>query len=410
VVDKLLTGFDAPRNTVLYLTRKLKEHTLLQAIARVNRLYDDDEGAKPKEFGYIIDYAGILGELDQALTTYSAFEGFEEADLAGALTSINEEVRQLPQRHADLRDVFKTVENQQDEEAFEQFLADEKVRENFYGRLSDFAKTLAIAMSSEAFITGTPEGRIKAYKADLKRFTNLKAAVKLRYAESIDYRDYEPKIQKLLDTHISANEVLKLNEPVNIFDADAFQQVVEEQAQGKPTSAKADIIAHATKRAISERLEEDPAFYEKFSKLIQQAIDDYRAGRISDLEYLKRASDIKESVIHRKTDDIPAVLRGNDHAVACFGMLEPYFTGHIADRDQAKTSAAEAAVSIWSIVERNRVVGFWDNLDAQRRTMNDIDDYLYDVIKGENDVPLTTEEMDEIIDRTMQLARHRMPS
>lgn len=410
VVDKLLTGFDAPRNTVLYLTRKLKEHTLLQAIARVNRLYDDDEGAKPKEFGYIIDYAGILGELDQALTTYSAFEGFEEADLAGALSSINEEVRQLPQRHADLRDVFKTVENQQDEEAFEQFLADEKVRENFYGRLSDFAKTLAIAMSSEAFITGTPEGRIRAYKADLKRFTNLKAAVKLRYAESIDYRDYEPKIQKLLDTHISANEVLKLNEPVNIFDADAFQQVVEEQAQGKPTSAKADIIAHATKRAISERLDEDPAFYEKFSKLIQQAIDDYRAGRISDLEYLKRASDIKESVIHRKTDDIPAVLRGNDHAVACFGMLEPYFTGHIADRDQAKDSAAEAAVSIWSIVERNRVVGFWDNLDAQRRTMNDIDDYLYDVIKGENGVALTTEEMDEIIDRTMQLARHRMPS
>ena len=409
VVDKLLTGFDAPRNTVLYLTRKLKEHTLLQAIARVNRLYDDDEGAKPKEFGYIIDYAGILGELDQALTTYSAFEGFEEADLAGALSSINEEVRQLPQRHADLRDVFKTVENQQDEEGFEQFLADEKVRENFYGRLSDFAKTLAIAMSSEAFITGTTEGRIRAYKADLKRFTNLKAAVKMRYAESIDYRDYEPKIQKLLDTHISTNEVLKLNEPVNIFDADAFQQVVEEQAQGKPTSAKADIIAHATKRAISERLEEDPAFYEKFSKLIQQAIDDYRAGRISDLEYLKRASDIKESVIHRKTDDIPAVLRGNDHAVACFGMLEPYFTGHIADQDQAKNSAAEAAVSIWSIVERNRVVGFWDNLDAQRRTMNDIDDYLYDVIKGENGIPLTTEEMDEIIDRTMQLARHRMP-
>ena len=131
VVSKLLTGFDAPRNTVLYLTRNLKEHTLLQAIARVNRLYDDDEGAKPKEFGYIIDYAGVLGELDQALTTYSALEGFEEGDLAGALTSINDEVRQLPQRHAELWDVFKTVANRQDEEAFEQLLADEKIRENF---------------------------------------------------------------------------------------------------------------------------------------------------------------------------------------------------------------------------------------------------------------------------------------
>ncbi|MDP4027980.1 MAG: type I restriction endonuclease subunit R [Gallionella sp.] len=410
VVSKLLTGFDAPRNTVLYLTRNLKEHTLLQAIARVNRLYDDDDGAKPKEFGYIIDYAGILGELDQALTTYSALDGFEEGDLAGALTSINDEVRQLPQRHAELWDVFKTVANRQDEEAFEQLLGDEKIRENFYERLSAYAKTLAIAMSSEGFITTTPENRLKGYKADLKRFTNLKAAVKLRYAESIDYRDYEPKIQKLLDTHISASEVLKLNEPVNIFDVAAFQQVVEEQGQGKPTAAKADMIAHATKRAITEHLDEDPAFFEKFSKLIQQAIDDYRAGRISDLEYLKRASEIKDAVVNRKTDDVPAVLHGNDHAIACFGILEPYFGRHVTDATQAKEIAAEAAVSIWAIVERNRVVGFWDNLDAQRRTMNEMDDFLYDIIRGERVIPLTTEEMDEIINRSMQLARHRIPA
>ena len=410
VVSKLLTGFDAPRNTVLYLTRKLKEHTLLQAIARVNRLYDDDEGAKPKEFGYIIDYAGILGELDQALTTYSALEGFEEGDLAGALVSINNEVRQLPQRHAELWDVFKAVANRQDEEAFEQLLSDEKIRENFYERLSAYAKTLAIAMSSEEFITTTPENRFKAYKADLKRFTNLKAAVRLRYAESIDYRDYEPKIQKLLDTHISANEVLRLNEPVNIFDSAAFQQVVEEQGHGKPTAAKADMIAHATKRAITEHLDEDPAFFEKFSKLIQQAIDDYRAGRISDLEYLTRASEIKDAVVNRKTDDMPTVLHGNDHAIACFGVLEPYFGRHVADAAQAKAVAAEAAVSIWAIVERNRVVGFWDNLDAQRRTMNEMDDFLYDQIRNERGIPLTTEEMDEIINRSMQLARHRMPT
>jgi type I restriction enzyme R subunit len=410
VVSKLLTGFDAPRNTVLYLARNLKEHTLLQAIARVNRLYDDDEGRKPKEFGYIIDYAGILGELDQALTTYSALEGFEEGDLSGALASINDEVRQLPQRHAELWDVFKTVANRKDEEAFEQLLADEKIRESFYGRLSAYARTLAIAMSSEAFITTTPENRLKAYKADLKRFTNLKMAVKLRYAESIDYRDYEPKIQKLLDTHISANEVLKLNEPVNIFDVTAFQQVLEEQGHGKPTAAKADMIAHATKRAITEHLDEDPAFFEKFSKLIQQAIDDYRAGRISDLEYLRQASAIKDAVVNRKVDDVPAVLHGKDHAIACFGILEPYFGRHVADAAQAKDVAANAAVSIWAIVERNKVVGFWDNLDAQRRTMNEMDDFLYDEIRGTRNIALTTEEMDEIIDRSMQLARHRMPA
>lgn len=407
VVDKLLTGFDAPRNTVLYLTRKLREHTLLQAIARVNRLYDDDEGTQPKEFGYIIDYAGILGELDHALTTYSALEGFDEADLAGALTSINDEIAKLPQCHADLWDLFKEVKNQHDEEAYEQLLADEKLREAFYERLSDYGKTLSIAMSSEQFIASTPEKKLQSYKNDLKRFTNLKAAVKLRYAESIDYRDFEPKIKKLLDTHISANEVIRLNEPVNIFDEKAFKQVLEEQGESKATAAKADMIAHATKKAISERLEQDPAFYEKFSKLIQQAIDDFRAKRLSDLEYLNRVSEIKDAVVNRRSDDAPAQLAGNDNALALYGVLKPYVVGHVPAEDEAANLAADSAADIWSIFQRNKKVGFWDDLDAQRRTMNEIDDYLYDEVKDGKGVPLTTSEMDDIIERTMQLARHR---
>lgn len=127
-------------------------------------------------------------------------------------------------------------------------------------------------------------------KADLRRFQSLKVSVKLRYAEAIDYRDYEPKIKKLLDTHIQANEVIQLNKPVNIFDDEAFMVVKEEQAiygtTPKTTASKADTIAHATKKVLTERMDEDPAFYEKFSKLIQQAIEDFRAKRISDLDYL----------------------------------------------------------------------------------------------------------------------------
>lgn len=409
VVDKLLTGFDAPRNTVLYLTRVLREHTLLQAIARVNRLYDDDQSTQPKEFGYIIDYAGILGELDQALTTYSALDGFDEADLAGALVSIQEEVKKLPQRHADLWDLFNEVKNQRDEEAYERLLADEKRRERFYERLAAFAKTLSIALSSEQFIASTSEQKIQSYKSDLKRFTNLKASVKLRYADSVDYRDFEPKIKKLLDTHISANEVIRLNEPVNIFDEQAFKEVVEDRGEARTTAAKADLIAHATKKVISERLEQDPAFYEKFSKLIQQAIDDFRAQRISDLEYLNKVSQIKDAVVNRRSDDAPAQLAGNDNALALYGVLKPYVSAHVQAEDVAVTLAADAAVDIWSIIQRNKKVGFWDDVDAQRRTMNEIDDYLYDEIKGKKGVALSTGEMDDIIDRTMQLARHRMP-
>ncbi|TMS59808.1 restriction endonuclease subunit R, partial [Imbroritus primus] len=196
--------------------------------------------------------------------------------------------------------------------------------------------------------------------------------------------------------------------PVNIFDEKAFKQVVEEQGESKATAAKADMIAHATKKAISERLEQDPAFFEKFSKMIQQAIDDFRAKRISDLDYLNKVTEIKEAVVNRRTDDAPAQLGGNDNALALYGVLKPYVLGHVSTEDVAANLAADSAIDIWSIIQRNRKVGFWDDLDAQRRTMNEIDDYLYDEVKGNKGVQLTTGEMDDIIDRTMQLARHRM--
>jgi len=194
VVSKLLTGFDAPRNTVIYLCKELREHTLLQAIARVNRIYE------AKEYGFVLDYVGLLGELDKALTMYSALEGFDEQDLTDTLTSVNAQIKRLPQCYSDLWDLFKTVKNSYDEEAYEVLLADDALRDEFYQCLTDYGKALAIAFSTESFVMQTAVSTQQRYKADLKRFQNLKAAVKLRYAEAIDYRDYEPKIKKLLDT------------------------------------------------------------------------------------------------------------------------------------------------------------------------------------------------------------------
>jgi type I restriction enzyme R subunit len=240
---------------------------------------------------------------------------------------------------------------------------------------------------------------------------NLRSAVKLRYAESVDYREFEPRIRKLLDTHISASEVVQLNEPVNIFDETAFQRVVEEQAATKgarSVAAKADTIAHATKRAITERFDQDPAFYEKFSDLIQQAIDDYRKGRLGDLAYLQKVIDIRNAVVTRRDEDLPPDLGSNPDAAAVFGLLRPFVAGHVTDPNQVQAATASAAVEVWEIVRRNRKVGYWDDLDAQRQTMNDIDDYLYDEIKGKRQIPLSTSEMDRIIEKTMKLARHRM--
>jgi type I restriction enzyme R subunit len=404
VVDKLLTGFDAPRNAVLYLCRVLREHTLLQAIARVNRLHEG------KEFGFIVDYASVLGELDKALTMYSAFEGFDESDLVGTLTSINSEVEKLPGRYSDLWDLFKTVKHSYDEEAYEVLLADDELREEFYSRLSEFGKTLAIALSSEKFLTETDEKTLIRYKADLRKFQSLKSSVKLRYAEAIDYRDYEPKIKKLLDTHIQANEVFQLNEPVNIFDDKMFNQVKEEQGvyqTKKTTASKADTIAHATKKVITEKMDEDPAFYEKFSKLIQQAIEDFRAKRISDLDYLNKVVDIRNKVVGKVHDDIPDTLSGNEDAMAYFGVLKPFLEKHELGEEDLESSAANTAIAIHGILEKHKKVHFWDDEDAQKQAVNEIDDYLYDELKTARGIELSLDQMDDIIEKVLQVAKHR---
>lgn len=402
VVSKLLTGFDAPRNMVMYLCKELKEHTLLQAIARVNRLCED------KEFGFIVDYVGLLGELDKALTMYSAFEGFDEDDLKGSLVSINEAIARLPQCYSDLWDIFKEVKNSYDEEAYEVLLADDAIRESFYQRLSEYSKTLGIAISSETFIMTTDEIKLQRYKADLKRFHNLKAAVKLRYAEAIDYRDFEPKIKKLLDTHIQANEVVQLNAPVNIFDDKVFNVVKEEQGvYGKTTASKADAIAHATKKVITEKMAEDPAFYEKFSRLIQQAIEDFRAKRISDLEFLNRAVEYRNKVVTRQHDDIPDNLAGNDEAMAYFGVLKPFFAEHNISRENCETISAEIALAIKAILDVHWKVQFWDDEDAQKQVINDIDDYLFDEVKGAKGIEISLEQMDDLIKSTLQVSKSR---
>ncbi|NTV98576.1 MAG: type I restriction endonuclease subunit R [Chlorobiaceae bacterium] len=404
VVDKLLTGFDAPRNAVLYLCRVLKEHTLLQAIARVNRIHEG------KEFGFIVDYANVLGELDKALTMYSAFEGFDEADLAGTLTSINSEIEKLPTRYSDLWDLFKTVKHSYDEEAYEVLLADDELRAEFYRRLAEFGKNLAIALSSEKFLAETAEKTLSRYKTDLRKFQALRASVQLRYAESVDYREYEPKIRKLLDTHIQADEVIQLNEPVNIFDDHMFNQVKEEQGvyrKGKTTASRADTIAHATKKAITERMDEDPAFYEKFSRLIQQAIEDFKAKRISDLEYLHKVVDIRNNVVGKVHDDVPATIVGNEDAMAYYGVLKPFLEKQDQDAQVLESAASGMAIAICEILMTHKKVHFWDDEDAQNQAINEIDDYLYDELKISRGFALSVDEMDEIIAKVMLVAKHR---
>ena len=400
VVDKLLTGFDAPNNTVLYLAKKIKEHTLLQAIARVNRI------RKGKDHGYIIDYEGILGELDKALTTYSVLENFDEKDLEGAMTNVMEEVRNLPQRHSDLWDIFKEIENRMDEEEYEVLLGDKEIRYTFYERLSIYSRTLSIALSIPEFFDETSTDTIDRYKKDLAFFQKLRVSVKMRYAESIDISDYEPKIQKLLDTYVTSDSVDIITQEVNIFDKKKFE---EEISKLKSKSSKADTIAHRTMKTIQDKWEDDPAFYKKFSELIKEAIDDYRKQRIDEDEYFRRTTELKERVLNREDENEPDILEGNDVAKAFYGVTfevlssPKYETGGSVP---VKQLAAVISIAIDDIIRENRIVDWQKRDDVQKRMMSEISDFLLD----KKELHLDLDDVDLILERVMNIARRRYAS
>lgn len=398
VVDKLLTGFDAPRNTVLYITRSLKEHTLLQAIARVNRLCEG------KDFGFIIDYYGVLGDLDSALTTYGALaDSFDEADIANSLTDISKVADQLPQKHSVLREMFRTIQNKLDIEQYEVFLAPDDLRTEFYKKFADFSKTLGIALSSVQFVEAASKEDLKRYKDDLQFFQRLRVSVKQRYAESIDYKDYEKKVQKLIDTYVGATDAVSLNEPVNIFDKKAFE--VEVSKLGSDAS-KADTIAHRTKRTITEKMDEDPVFYTKFSKMLEDTIQAWKDKRISDAEYLRRASEIMDSVRGRKEEGLPKALEGKEAAKAFYGIVNETFKDSIGEGDRLRDLSCKVALTIDQMVQAHIKRDWLNDQDAVNRMKNDIDDYLFE-LKSQEKINLKVEQIDRVMNDCISVAKRR---
>ncbi|MTW22245.1 type I restriction enzyme subunit R domain-containing protein [Allochromatium palmeri] len=347
VIDRLLTGFDEPRNLVLYIDKPLQEHSLLQAIARVNRLYEE------KDTGLLIDYRGVLGKLNAAMHTYDTLDTLAEfdpqdVDLTDVLIDIAAEIARLPQRHTDLWAIFKEVKNKKDKEALERHLAAEDVRADFYAVLRAYLKTLAVALGSEVFFEQTPEARIAQYKQDLKFFVQLRRSVQQRYAEKIDYSAYEQQVRKLMDAHIQSPDVSVITPPVDIFNVEAFQAEVE-RVEGK--AAKADTIASRLTRTITEKMDEDPVFYQRFVDLVQQAIDDYRAGRIDEVEYLQRMERYHAAIVQGQEDAIPAPLRGRWAAQAFFGVVGEILGRYTRPDAETRTRlAVEMALTIDDLI------------------------------------------------------------
>ena len=401
VVDKLLTGFDEPKVAVMYLDRKLNGHTLLQAVARVNRTCEG------KDYGYIIDYEGVLKELDEALGVYSDYDEDDLDVFRETLVPVSDKIAELPQRHSDLWELFKMIPNKRDLEAYAQSLRMEDRRHEFYDRLTAFSSVLQLALSTKEFFETTDEKAIHRYKDDLNMFAKLRTAVQLRYSDTIDYKKYEARIEKLINHHVESDAVKVITNLVNIFDKDNFQKEVDSVVG---TAAKADTIATRTAKYIQENMDSDPAFFKKFSQLIKETIELYEQGRLTDNEYLEKMMQYKEDVLNHTDSELPPELEHNNAAKAYFGIaLENYkrlFPGMpVREMALATANAFDDIIRQTVIVEDSVLVDWQSKNDIIGKMKIRLEDELIDNVKRKYGVNFPFDDMDIIIDGCVDVAK-----
>ncbi|UZE97626.1 type I restriction endonuclease subunit R [Alkalimarinus alittae] len=341
VVDKLLTGFDEPKNTVLYIDKPLKEHNLIQAIARVNRLHSK------KQFGYLIDYRGILKELDTTIEKYQDLAertqgGFDIDDLKGLYNRMDTEYKKLPGLYSTLWAIFEDVKNKQDPAALRQALTPKvnevqgqlvdtnlKNRDEFYTALTAFSNCMKVALQSATYFDDKSfEDKRLHYKQTLKMFIDLRKQVREDANETIDYDEYAEDVRQLLDKHIAGIEV---KEPEgaylvgNLGNDVKPQDLTDDEARNQT-----DKITGRITKMIEQDLADDPYAQEYFSNLLKKAIADTKAMFDAPVKQYILFADFEQEVKERKVAGMPIAFtdaegKQNKHAQAYYGLFKHLF-------------------------------------------------------------------------------------
>ena len=399
VCSKLLTGFDAPLCQVLYIDKELKEHGLLQAIARTNRLHEG------KDYGLIVDYRGLIEKLDTAMDMYSGagLENFDGGDLKGIVVDVMSAIGNLRSAYTQLVELFAPVGSISDAEAVEVFLADDNVRQDFYTLLCAFGRALHLVLNAEQAYNALSKEERQKYQDTFIFFSKVRRSVKLQYCDAIDNAEYEPLMQNLLDTHLSVAGLKKITSPIDILNKDDFEKELEELGSLR---SKADAIASRMTRSISEKRDENPAYYDSFSKRIRDALALYKEKVISEAEYLAKMRTIMGDYhAGRSTVSYPERIKNNVHAQAFFGVLTALFD-EVEDERITPDFVAEVSEEITKIVASHSQVDWTNNKTIHDRISQDIDDLFYKYEK-EHGLKLSFDLIDKIIDNVKTVALRR---
>lgn len=311
VVDKLLTGFDAPSATYLYIDKTMQDHGLFQAICRVNRL--DGES---KDYGYIVDYKDLFKSLEGAVADYTsgALDAYDKEDVQGLLKNRLQEAREdLEQAREAVKALCEPVPAPRGElDYFRYFCAQdsgnaEQLKENEPKRLKLYKLVAALLrnyanLAGELAEAGYSPPEIYRIKGEVDQFTKVSDAIKRNSGDYIDLKAYEPAMRYLIDNYISASE----SETISAFDdLSLIQLIVErgpEAVSALPKGIKnndkavAETIENNVRRLIIDESPIDPAYYEKMSKLLDALIEQRRKGVLNYKEYLEKVSALTRQV------------------------------------------------------------------------------------------------------------------
>ena len=317
VVDKLLTGFDAPPATYLYIDKNMQDHGLFQAICRVNRLDGDD-----KEYGYIVDYKDLFRSLEEAITDYTgeAFENYDTEDVKGLLKDRLDKGRErLEETREAIKALCEPVEPPRDEPAYiryfcavdsgneAQLKANEPKRVNLYKLTAAFVRAYA-NLANEMEAAGYSAAEAQEIKAEVTHYENVRQVVKLASGDYVDLKVYEPDMRHLLDTYIRAEE----SETLSTFDDIPLVQLIVQNGveaainmlpEGirNNADARAATIENNIRCLIVDRSEINPRYYEDMSRLLDELIRERRRGATDYRTYLSKVSGLSVRVTNPAT-------------------------------------------------------------------------------------------------------------
>ena len=396
VCDMLLTGFDAPVEQVMYIDKKIQEHNLLQAIARVNRV------ANGKQRGYVVDYIGLANHLTAALTLYAAAD--EQDELREGLKSILSEAPVLEERFNRLVQFFEAlgvremrafVTGAMSDAAAEAALVHQAV-----GRLRNIEKRADFEVFLKKFLMSLdivlPHAAAALYRVPARRFGYILRMTKERYKdETLDLGDAGEKVKRLINEHLISLGINPKVPPVELLAEDFLERL--DRHTGGDKEAKASEMEHAIRKHCTVHFDEDPVFYGHLSEKLEQLLQRHRENWDVLTEHLSKLR--REALAGRQ-----ALVEGLDREETTFfehvAVLAFGDAGVPAGSQAAMTALMRQVVEI--LQETIGLIDFWNNPAEQRRLRGTLTDALLMA-----DIPEITQHHQRLAVEILKLAKHR---